>query len=314
MKLNNLTPLICLSTLLGITSCQKESVDLGSQIQEGYLEIEMILNPSIHTYEESVSLNIEACRIGELSNTNLITSEPALFDASSQPSPVLLGTRAVLSPGGYANAEFDFSSSGQQSSYVVTARGNNDPLDAASGSTHNITANGNFLVENGTTTKRIMFIDMNKLVTTNKNGNVDFSFRENGTDQGAIRLLDPEEIGRINGTLTRSTETPRQTLRLVVYAYPLGQFNSADEVANGFSSAIVSANVRRNDQFTFPVLPEGAYELAVVEYQDENEDDILEFKDLLVADLDVNEITRLTRVSKNTETQVQVKLGGVVAD
>ncbi len=314
MKLKNLAPLICLSALLVFASCEKDNVELKTVAQEGYLEIEMILNPSIHPHAQTVNLNIEASRIGEISNTNLITTAPILFDALSEPAPILLGTRAVLSPGGYVDSEFDFAAGGQFGSSVETPDGHTDVLDAPTGFIHAATAKGNFLIEDGLTTKRVMFINMDKLVNTGANGNVDFSFRENPTGEDAIRLYDPTEIGSISGMLTRTTETPRQTYRLVVYAYPLGQFDSSKEIANGFSSATISANVRSNDQFTFPVLPEGAFELVVVEYQDQDLDHVLEFKNLLVADTEVNEVTRLTRVSKNTETQVLVKLGGVVVD
>ena len=300
--------------MLVFASCEKDTNQFDSVAEEGYLQIEILLNPSIHPYAETVGLNVGEVRIGDSSKDELVNSETLLFDGLVAPMPVQLGSRALLTPGGYANSEFDLIAAGVKNSFVITTAGDKDILDAATSSIQTLTTLGSFLIENGVTTKRIMLLDMNKLVKTEKNGRVDFSFRENLGADGAFKLYDPKEVGSINGTLTRSTSTPRQTHRLVVYAYPMGGFDRVEEVGNGFNSASFSANVRRNDQFNFPILPEGAFELVVVEYQDQNQDNILEYKNLLVADMDVNQITRLTRVSKNSETQVQVKIGGIVAD
>jgi hypothetical protein len=314
MKLTKITTLLLTSTLLVFASCEKDAGQLDAALEEGYLQVEILLNPSIHPYAETVGLNVEASRVGDVSRVELVTFEPLIFDELVEPTAKQLGTRAVLTPGGYANSEFDFVSAGQESSFILTASGNTDLLDAGSNTVATIRAVGNFLIADGITTKRVLFLDMNKLVNVEKDGSIDFSFRGNLSAEQAFQLLDPKEVGSITGSITRTTSTPRQTHRLVVYAYPVGGFDSVEEIENGFRSAVISANVRRNDEFTFPVLSEGAFELVVVEYQDENQDNILEFKNLLVADDDVNQTTRLTRVSKNSQTQIEVKLGGIAID
>ncbi|MFK8055697.1 MAG: hypothetical protein AB8F78_06215 [Saprospiraceae bacterium] len=308
-----LNALLGVGLVLTASSCEKDSGQLATFAEEGYFQLEVIVNPMIHPYAQSASLAIDEVRIGELLNESLVPDEDLVFDSTAEPNRVQVGSHAVLAPGGYANINIDLNTD-VTGCHVSTLDGGLDRLGIGQNSTYALQTEGSFLINSGLTTKRLMLLDLNKLITTSNDGELDFSFRENQPGSNMIKLFDPKTVGRIHGEITRTEATPRQTYRLIVYAYAKGDFNRTEEVRNGFASAEIASKVRRNDHFDFPVLQAGAYDLVVAHYVDLNQDGVLEFKELLQADADVQSDTRITRVSANSLTSIDLTLGGQIAD
>jgi len=304
-----------LTILLSTIACEKDTTGSNVPMEEGYLQLEVIVNPLIHPYAQTSFLNIEGVRLGDINTESIIPDEGLSFDAAVALEKVQLGRRQVLSPGGYTNLEIDFTASGSDACKVSSPVTTSDMLSSPAGAIHTLRADGSFLVENGLTTKQVLLLDLNRFLKTSEGGRVDFSFRENSTTASPrMQLFDPKRIGQVRGQVVRTEAAPRQTHRLITYAYEAGTFNQSQEIENGFSSAFISSIIRRNDRFYFPVLPEGAYELIVAHYVDTDQDGILEFKELLQADAAVRSNVRLARVSANASTSLELKLGGAVID
>jgi len=302
MKHTFLFKLFVIAALLCIVACEKDDSGSHVPIQEGYLA-------------QTSFLNIKGIRFGDLSAENLVPVEGLTSDSNVELTKVQLGVRQVLSPGGYTNLEIDFAASGSDACYVKSPITTSDALSSPSGPIHTLDADGSFLVDNGTTTKQVLLLDLNRYVTNGEEGRVDFSFRENiSPESPRMQLYDVKSVGKIKGQLVRTEASPRQTHRLITYAYKMGSFRLNEEIKNEFSSAFISSIINRNDQFSFPILPEGAYELIVAHYVDADQDGVLEFKELLQADADVRSNVRLARVSANASTTIDLKLGGIIED
>ena len=300
--------------ILGLVACEKDKVEAEVSRAEGYLSLDVVINPMIHPYAQSYSLTIDEARIVGSMTEKLVLNQELELTATAEPIRHTLSARAVLTPGGHSNLEVDFNTSATNGCNITTFDNRTDKLGLGEASVFTIQVGGAYLIENGRTTKRILFLDLNDLITTTTDGRTDFSFRENLTVSDNLHLFDPKEIGQVSGKVVRNEDTPSQTYRLVAYAYSRGTFNKQDELQNGFQSATISANVGRNDLFSFPILKEGTYDLIVAHYLDEDQDGILEFKELLQADASVGDDTRMTHVSANTETSIVLQVGGVVAD
>jgi len=300
--------------VFGFSACEKDEGQLASSSVEGYLQLEVIVNPMIHPYAQEVSFTVDDVRVSDQPIERFVPDAPLVFNAESTPLRTQLGSTAVLAPGGYANVQLDLNTSANGGSYLSNPDGGMDRLGLGANTTHTIRSEASFLVESGLTTERVILLDLNKMISSGNEDQLNFSFRENSSVGSDVLLFDPKTVGRISGKVNRTIDAPRQTHRLVVYAYPFGSFIREVELKNDFSSAIISSNVHRNDKFNFPVLKEGAYELVVAHYEDIDQNGVLEFKELLQADADVRANTRVTRVSANSETTVDVTLGGVIAN
>lgn len=307
--------LLAVSAILSLFSCEKDSdqAALKSNV-EGYLSIDVVVNPLIHPYAESYALTMDEVRIEGLENETLLSNQDFHFAASLEPIRHTLQTRAVLSPGRYSTMEADFNTTASNGCTITTYDGLIDALGVGNDPVFTVQIGGNYLIKDGVTTKRILLLDLNELISTTTDGQTDFSFRENLATSNKIQLYDPAQVGHISGTLVRNEDTPRQTYRLVAYAYPIGSFDKQVEIQNGFKSATISANVGRTDRLILPVLKEGIYDLVIAHYVDEDQNGILEFKELLQADADIGSNTRMTLVKANTETTILMKVGGVVVD
>jgi len=304
-----------LTLLLGVLSCEKSSSDVELLTpSEGYLSLDVMVNPMIHSYAESYFLSVNETRIEGVDSDSLFSAFEFNVDAGRAPSQQHVYSTATLSPGGYVGMELDFNTKAGVGCSVTNLEGQNDPLGKGVDEVHTLQIDGNFLIEGGVTSKQVLLLDLNELISPVTDGEIDFSFRQNPINRARFRLYDPAKIGRLKGDIVRTLEAPRQTYRLVAYAYRIGSFEPVIEIQNGFSTAFISANVGRNDQFIFPVLPEGLFEIVIAHYTDNDGDGLLEFKELLQADADINSDTRMARVSAKTETSIHVSLGGVVGN
>lgn len=135
----------------------------------------------------------------------------------------------------------------------------------------------------------------------------DYAFGTQAELQSALRIVNKPTAGHING---HCTDLISGSEKIIVYAYAKGNFNRQKEVNapsdQQFSSAITSAAVNAQGNYTLAWLPPGEYELIFASYQDDGNNGTMDLKGTLAVETTLG--IDLTSVLVSTATSVTVNV------
>ncbi len=241
---------------------------------------------------------IEATLNGQ-TKTVATFSEPKVFNimAYQNGSTYFMGS-GDLEVGQYSDLAFVMS--GNSSSYVELKDGTTKDLDIEGNSRYVI--NGAFEVASETSQTVVADIDLRKALVLNGSG--DFMLRS------TARLVSKSKAGTIRGKLEGQFDSSKE---VIVYAYKKGTYSASEEAAPSsssrtrFENSINSAVVNENGEYTLAFMEEGDYELIIGTYENEDNDNDLEFKGTLNANIMING-SILNKVTVESESSVEATL------
>jgi len=138
----------------------------------------------------------------------------------------------------------------------------------------------------------VLDFDLRKSIQYSSNANVKYQFVAESDLKAAIRVLEKDMTGKIEGTYQENFSTNADLI--IVYAYKKGEFNKSTETsanasgvlfANAKTSAVVVGGL--TDAFKLYFVEEGEYELAFAAYSRNITTNRFELNTLLSANLNV---------------------------
>ena len=175
--------------------------------------------------------------------------------------------------------------------YVVTTDGTRHQLEASGEAL--LTTTGEFDLEAGATKTIVIDFDVRRALTRDEqNADDRYDFVTTAELNSALRFVNKDESGRVEGTLAGNGFEGDKT---IVYAYRRGQFDQETEVTGQgssdvrFANATTSAQVRTDGSYELNFLEPGAYELHYFTYSDDDNDGRFE----LAGQLQVNALLGL---------------------
>lgn len=176
--------------------------------------------------------------------------------------------------------------------YVLTTDDSKFSLNSASSGQTEITLDKSINVTANTTESYVLDFDLRKSIQRSTNTAVKYQFVDEGDLKAAIRVLEKDMTGKIEGTYQENFSTNADMI--IVFAYKKGEFDQSSETtanANGmfFTNAKTSAVVKEGltDSYKLSFVEEGEYELAFAAYTMNSTTNQFELNTLLDADLKV---------------------------
>lgn len=182
-----------------------------------------------------------------------------------------------LKVGSYSDLRFVMS--GEADSYIEMKDGSKKDLVIENATSAGYKVSGAFNVAANATTDLVADVDLRKALVTTTDGA--FKLRTTG------RLVNSANTGMIKGNVSGSSEE-----RLVVYAYKKGTYTASEEAepAQGrtrFENSVNSAIVANDGSYTLAFMEEGEYEFVVAAFENTDNDEDLEFKSSLNAEVSI---------------------------
>ncbi|QJW90189.1 DUF4382 domain-containing protein [Spirosoma taeanense] len=161
-------------------------------------------------------------------------------------------------------------------------------------------------VKENAQTSLVMDLDLRKAVKDNNGASAGgYQFASENELQSMVRLVSKERTGAVTGKCSNTGSNRK----VVVFAYPKGQFNKSAEVNSQFQGAVTSAAVDGNGTYKLSFLEEGNYELYFAGYQ--TSQNATTFQGLLQLNgaLNLNSVS----VKSGAEVRLDVSLGGLLS-
>lgn len=170
-----------------------------------------------------------------------------------------------------------------------------------------------FSLKNGVKSTIVMDFDLRKAIQHHDSPGHGFVFVEHDKLQKAIRIVQENKTGIIEGQCVNQAIL---TDKILVFAYQKGTFISSLEFkaqqALQFPNAISSAAVDANGKFILPFLNEGQYDLVFAACKDLNKDGRLDYQGLLVMKSEIGIGIPPILVTPGTKTSTAVSVAGLV--
>lgn len=187
-------------------------------------------------------------------------------------------------------------------SYVMTANGEKDQLEAESNS---IFISDTFEVFANNTNEVVIDFDLRKTIKEEESTlSSNFEFVSMTELSSGIRVVNEETTGVISGSVNDSENTSD---KIIVYAYEEGTFDANAETQGSgesdirFANAVTSSEVKGlNNAYSLNFLAEGEYEMVFVSYTEESNG--FQFNSLLTAE----SATGLNLGAINVESTIQL--------
>lgn len=172
--------------------------------------------------------------------------------------------------------------------YILTTDNAKEDLAAAGQTTSEIRLDGALTVEEDQQTNIVMDFDLRKTIVAESENTADmtYEFVSDSNLKSGIRFMYESETGAMNGSCTESMPTYSSD-KIVVFAYPKGQYNAETETkAQGdanivFANAVTSASVDADGSYNLAFLEKGEYELVFASYQKDDNSGQFELKGTL---------------------------------
>lgn len=172
--------------------------------------------------------------------------------------------------------------------YILTTDNIKENLAASSQTTSDIRLDGVLSIEENQTTDIVMDFDLRKTIVAESENSADmtYAFVSDTELRSGIRFMYETETGAMTGSCTESMPTYSSD-KIVVYAYPKGQYDAETETqAQGntklfFANAVTSTSVNAEGEYTLAFLEKGDYELVFASYQKADDSGQFELKGTL---------------------------------
>ncbi len=174
--------------------------------------------------------------------------------------------------------------------YVLTTDDSKFRLSATASGVTEIKIDRPLTVAANASESIVLDFDLRKAIQYSSNASVKYQFVAESDLKAAIRVIEKDMTGKIEGTYQENFSTNADMI--VVYAYKKGEFNKFTETtpnANGllFTKAKTSAVVAGGltDTYKLHFIEEGEYELAFAAYEMNSTTNRFELNTMLKADL-----------------------------
>lgn len=297
MKTVKYSFVIALSFLITfLISCNDESAE---EISKGQVSVDVTDAAAAFENISGVYLAVDEIQASANGSMHTIASfqSPKVFDLMSyQNGNTFNMGSGEIEAGTYSNLTFIMSAT--EESYILMKDGSKKMLTIDGNTHYNI--NGSFDVATNATTSIVADIDLRKALTYNDNAT--FTLRNTG------RVVNKEETGTIKGKVEGQFDASSE---VVVYAYKKGTYQASEEseTASGtrFENSINSATVSETGEFTLSFMEKGEYEMVVVTYENIDNDNDLEFKSKMNADLSIGgSLLSLVTVESNSTITINL--------
>ena len=195
--------------------------------------------------------------------------------------------------------------------YVEMVNGEKDKLESAA---NTIDISDSFEILASSSNDVIIDFDLRKtIVESQGSAESDFKFVTASELSSALRVVNDEVTGSINGTVNDAENTSD---KIVVYAYQKGTFDAETEMQGSgasnvtFANAVTSAEVSGvSNSYSLSFLKEGEYELIFVGYNDEDDDGVFEVS----TRLDAQSTTNIDLGSISVSSALQISANVIIS-
>jgi hypothetical protein len=202
--------------------------------------------------------------------------------------------------------------------YVQTIDNAKYKLSSDASSTMDVAINKSWAVANNTKSTIVLDFDLRKSVKYMSDASVKYNFVSNGELQSAIRVVNKQDAGAINGSYQESSSSNAD--KIIVYAYKKGTFNESTETApqgDGqvfFANAVTSAEVKQGltgKSFKLAMLESDEYELHFAAHK-ADANGRLGFQTMLTSETSVNgAVGNIIKVDAGATINVSTTIGGL---
>lgn len=203
-------------------------------------------------------------------------------------------------------------------SYIQTANGTKHRLGSSAQNSLEITANKAYTVKENANANIVLDFDLRKAVQHSASEeSTNYSFVTAAKLNNAVRVVDKEKAGKIEGNYEDTTGGGSADSKTVVYAYHKGTFNADTETQgellfeNAVSSAVVSEGSASSD-FVIAFLEEGQYELHFARFSDSNNDGRLSLESRLDVATQSNVSLNSIQVDAGANVSLNIFVNGIL--
>ena len=295
-----------------IVACQKDDASQNPDRNQGALRLELTDSPLDNPEIDYVVITLRGVSLEDRQMPELSQALSVDISNYTEGQSIQVGTEQLLAPGFYSGLKLRFDAERDQEgqtpgAYLMMKDGSKQALSFGGQGVAEILRPDTFRIFPSTTTRVVIDFDLRKALSFDS-ATQQYSFLPPQSLQSAIRLIDEQRTGRVEGQLQSPMADSLQGLKFVVYAYPEGQFE-ATELRTGMKKSVSSTHVNSAGRFKLAFLPEGLYELVVLGYEDSDNDGRVELRGQYVADDLIGSPTRLVQVSAGADTQVRISMG-----
>jgi|SRR5690625_1682514 len=302
---SNLLSLLSFAFLFTWTSCDDDDDNVLPERDSGELRIEITDAPVDDPLIESVYVTISDLKINGASFPEFTKKTINLLELQDGKTE-LLGITGI-EVGEYE--EISLVIEGEPSELVTYVEDVNGDIHGMLQETVTLDKRYDFEIVKDSALQLVIDFDLRKALTRTTDSLDLYQFVEEGALVEALRVIDKDEAGEINGEVSN----PGNSDQVVAFIYEKGDFAEGVESELNtdslrFANAVTSAFVHSDGGFLFPYLNPGEYELHFASFAvDENNQ--LEYEGLLETDVsggfDILDIT----IEPNTETTINLSLG-----
>lgn len=197
--------------------------------------------------------------------------------------------------------------------YILTTDNVKEDLAASNSSSSELKLDGTLVVEENQQTDIVMDFDLRKTIVSESSNSADMSYAFVSDTQlkSGIRFMNQTETGAISGSCSETTPT-HSSDKIVVFAYPKGQYNAETETqAQGsnnltFANASTSTSVDAQGKYNLAFLEDGEYELVFASYEKDNSSGQFELQGTLKVTSDLGLDLGLLKVDAGVSLSLDV--------
>lgn len=208
------------------------------------------------------------------------------------------------------DAANDADNSGAPGCYVLTESNDRIALNLTGDGTLSV-ADAAFDLEQGRTYTAIIDFDLRKAIVRTEEEQTPYDFAGESRLAGSLRFVNKDDAGTLEGSISNSSG---ENGTFVVYAYRSGTFSEAEMEGDDdelFLNAVASASVSGMGDYQLSFLESGDYELICAAYEDNNNDDKLEFTGRLRLETLLNLDLDRVSIAANATTTADFTLIGL---
>jgi len=256
MKFMNIVVLGFIITLISLISCKKDNIQYSK-----FARIEITDAPIDDTNVKAVYVTISAIKLDGIAVDNFNSITVDLKSLQNGKTKLLTDTEIDL--GNYKTMtlvlDYEKDDKGEYpGAYVLDEFANKHPLVTDN---HEITLAYNYSVANANHINLLIDFDLRKAIVRAEKQNDNYDFANQGQLVSAIRLIDKDRTGTLQGNARNLIDNSGKT---VVYVYKAGSYDPLAEqnvYSNKieFGNAVTSAMVDGNGDYKINFLEEGDY-------------------------------------------------------